>query len=83
MANRTGGRSATKSKIKGNRTATRGRSKVAGNAANQEKQPESNREVVYQKLEDLTTPILEKYGVPAFDELMHRMEETIKDFNDD
>ena len=43
--------------------------------------PKTNREVMEQKLNGLAAPVLEKYGMPAFDELMTRLETTIEEFN--
>lgn len=43
--------------------------------------PKTNREIMEQKLSGLAAPVLEKYGTPAFDELMTRLETTIEDFN--
>lgn len=81
MANRTGGRSATRTKTTGSKA--KGRAKQAATQAEPTPQPQNNREIVYQKLEEQTAPILEKYGVPAFDELLNRLESTIKEFNEE
>ncbi len=81
MTNRTGGRSATRTKTTGSKA--KGRAKQAATQAGSTPQPQNNRGIVYQKLEEQTAPILEKYGVPAFDELLNRLESTIKEFNEE
>ena len=43
--------------------------------------PKTNREIMEQKLSGLAAPVLEKYGTPAFDELITRLETTIEEFN--
>jgi len=78
MANRTGGRRAS-----GKKGTAKGRNKNANKQVEHAAQPQNNREIVYQKLEELTAPVLEKYGVTAFDELMNRLENTIKEFTDE
>lgn len=78
MANRSSGGSAAKSKTAG--SGARGQTRKTAPTGAQAPQPKNNREIAYQKLEELTAPILEKYGVPAFDELMNRLESVIKDF---
>jgi|GEM_PF-5665416 len=81
MANRASGRSSTKAKSTGSRT--KGRSNKPASKAEETPQPLNNQEVVRQKLEELTAPILEKYGVPAFDEIMNRLETTVKEFTEE
>ena len=44
---------------------------------------EKNRATVTNKLEELTLPILEKYGQPAFEELMSRLDTTLTEFSDE
>ena len=69
------------------RARTKSRAKAGGLASKGAKQvkdalpPKNNREVMGRKLRQLTTPVLDKYGMPAFDELMERLEGTIEDFN--
>jgi hypothetical protein len=75
MANRAGARSAG--------SKPKGRKKQGTTQAGSKNQPETNREVVFQKLDELTSPILEKYGVPAFDELVNRLEGTVKEFTEE
>jgi len=81
MANRASGRSSTKAKSTGSRA--KGRSNKPASKAEETPQPLNNQEVVRQKLEELTAPILEKYGVPAFDEIMNRLETTVKEFTEE
>ena len=81
MANRASGRSGTKAKSTGPRA--KGRSKKPDNQAEETLQPQNNREVIRQKLEELTAPILDKYGIPAFDEVMKRLETTVKEFTEE
>jgi hypothetical protein len=81
MANRASGRSGTKAKSTGSRA--KGRSKKPDNQAEETLQPQNNREVIRQKLEELTAPILDKYGMPAFDEVMNRLETTVKEFTEE
>lgn len=81
MANRTSGRSTGK----GRTTPARGRrqGKSTAKTTVKELEPQSNKEIVQQKLEELTSPILEQYGTPAFDEIMARLETTVREFNDE
>ena len=81
MANRTGGRSTGK----GRTTPARGKKQGKGTSRMKEKElePQNNKEIVQQKLEELTSPILEQYGTPAFDEIMARLETTVREFNDE
>lgn len=81
MANRASGRSSTKAKSTGSRT--KGRSNKPASKAEETPQPLNNQEVVRQKLEELTAPILDKYGVPAFDEIINRLETTVKEFTEE
>ena len=81
MANRASGRSGTKVKSTGSRA--KGRSKKSDNQAEETPQLQNNREVIRQKLEELTAPILDKYGMPAFDEVMNRLETTVKEFTEE
>ncbi|MEE9162226.1 MAG: hypothetical protein V3U35_04555 [Candidatus Neomarinimicrobiota bacterium] len=69
-------RTGTKSKGKAGGLASMGAKKVKDALP-----PKNNREVMDQKLRQLTTPVLDKYGMPAFDELIERLEGTIEDFN--
>ncbi len=78
MANRASGRSGTKAKSTGSRA--KARSKKPANQAQETLQPRNNQEIIRQKLEELTAPILDKYGIPAFDEVMNRLETTVKEF---
>lgn len=63
---------------------TRGRGSNGSAKASAEKDglsiAERNRAAVTVKLEELTLPILEKYGQAAFDELMARLEITLDEF---
>ena len=79
MADRSGAR--TTARTTG--TKTKGRKKPGAAQAEKKSRPQTNREVVLQKLEQLTSPILEKYGVPAFDELVIRLEGTVKEFTEE
>ncbi len=81
MANRTSGRSTGK----GRTTLARGKRQSKGTAKiiERELEPQNNKEIVQQKLEDLTSPIMERYGTPAFDEIMARLEITVREFNDE
>ncbi len=81
MANRASGRSGTKAKSTGSRAKER--SNKSASKAEETLQPLNNQEVIRQKLEELTAPILDKYGVPAFDELMNRLETTVKEFTEE
>ncbi|MBA7661146.1 hypothetical protein ES703_69158 [subsurface metagenome] len=81
MANRASGRSGTKAKSTGARA--KGRSNKPASKAEETLQPLNNQEVIRQKLEELTAPILDKYGVPAFDEVMNRLETTVKEFTEE
>ncbi|UCH62620.1 MAG: hypothetical protein JSU77_12630 [Fidelibacterota bacterium] len=81
MANRAGGRSGTKAKSTSSRA--KGRSSKSASKAEEKLQPQNNQEVIRQKLEELTAPILEKYGIPAFDEIMNRLETTVKEFTEE
>ncbi len=81
MANRASGRSGTKAKSTGSRA--KGRSKKPDNQVEETLQPLNNQEVIRKKLEELTAPILDKYGVPAFDEIMNRLETTVKEFTEE
>ena len=63
------------------KTRGRGLSNKAARKVKESLPPKTNQEIMDQRLRELSTPVLEKYGVPAFDELMVRLETTIKDFN--
>ncbi len=69
-------RARTKSRAKAGGLASKGIKKVKDALP-----PKNNREVMDQKLRQLTTPVLDKYGIPAFDELIERLEGTFDDFN--
>ena len=69
-------RARTKSRTKAGGLASKGAKKVKDALP-----PKNNREVMDEKLRQLTTPVLDKYGKPAFDELIERLEGTIDDFN--
>lgn len=77
MANRTRG----SSNVKG--SAAGAKSKAGGKRGAASKEPKTNREVAFDKLQTLTSPILEKYGVAAFDELVNRLENTVKEYTEE
>ncbi|UCH09640.1 MAG: hypothetical protein JSU61_10500 [Fidelibacterota bacterium] len=79
MADRPAGRTATRT----TGAKTKGRKKPGSSQAGAKSEPQTNREVVFQRLEELTAPILDKYGVPAFDELVTRLEGTVKEFTEE
>lgn len=81
MANRTSGRSAARTKSRASQA--KGRTDKAAKQAKETLQPPSNQEVIRKKLEELTSPILDKYGVLAFDEVMKRLETTVKEFTEE
>ena len=81
MANRTSGRSVARTKSKGSQA--KGRTNKAAKQAKETLQPPNNQEVIRKKLEELTSPILDKYGVLAFDEVMKRLETTVKEFTEE
>ncbi len=81
MANRASGRSGTKAKSTGSRAKERSKRPV--NQAEETLQPQNSREVIRQKLEELTAPILDRYGMPAFNEVMNRLETTVKEFTEE
>jgi hypothetical protein len=68
-----GGAAGAKSKAAGKKGAAK-----AGSAEQQ-----ANREVAFQKLQEIAAPILEKYGVSAFDELVTRLESTVKEYTEE
>ena len=81
MANRTSGRSVARTKSKGSQA--KGQTNKAAKQAKETLQPPNNQEVIRKKLEELTSPILDKYGVLAFDEVMKRLETTVKEFTEE
>jgi len=81
MDNRTSGRSVARAKSKGSQA--KGRTNKAAKQAKETLHPPNNQEVIRKKLEELTSPILDKYGVLAFDEVMKRLETTVKEFTEE
>lgn len=81
MANRTSGRSVARTKSKGSQAKER--ANKAARLAEETLQPQNNREVIRKRLEELTAPILDKYGMPAFDEVINRLEATVKEFTEE
>lgn len=69
------------SNVKG--SAAGAKSKTGGKKGAASKEPKTNREVAFDKLQMLTSPILEKYGVAAFDELVSRLENTVKEYTEE
>lgn len=69
-------------KAKGKSTRARAgkRGKASKPAAGGTEQPGTAREILVQRLTELTEPIMEKYGQSAFDELMTRMEAAIQEY---
>lgn len=51
-----------------------------GKKGNDDDTPKTNHDVVRERLQELSMPILDKYGESAFDELLARLETTIEEF---
>jgi hypothetical protein len=81
MVDRTRGASSKRGSASGAKSKAGGKKGTAKGVASNE--PQTNREIAFQKLQELASPILEKYGVTAFDELITRLEDTVKGYTEE
>jgi hypothetical protein len=81
MVDRTRGAGSAKGRTSGAKSKAGGKKGAAKGAGSGEQH--ANREIAFQKLEELASPILDKYGVTAFDELVSRLEDTVKGYTEE